>query len=123
VKGYQILQTHSNEIIIRRYIKFDENILACEPNSTLVPSSSCEPYSTFEPYFVPILVSSLDDDSEDENPPLLVHLPPDESVVARTHAQGMSRHVRVSLGKLEQESFQLSPHHPCFYSSRLGSLT
>jgi hypothetical protein len=32
VKGYKLLQPHSNEIIIRRDVKFDENILAYEPN-------------------------------------------------------------------------------------------
>jgi hypothetical protein len=33
VKGYRLLQPHCNEIIIRRDVKFDENLLACEPNS------------------------------------------------------------------------------------------
>jgi hypothetical protein len=36
--------------------------------------------STFAPYFIPILVSSLDDDRENENPPPLAHIPPDESI-------------------------------------------
>jgi hypothetical protein len=80
VKGYRLLQPHCNEIIIRRDVKFDENLLACEPNLTIVPSSSCEPSSAFVPSFVPILVSSSDDDSEDENPPPPAHLPPDESI-------------------------------------------
>jgi hypothetical protein len=89
VKGYILLQPHCNEIFIRRDVKFDENLLACEPNSVLVPSLAYKPNSTvvsssvYEPYstFVPssILVSSLDDDSEDENPPPPAHLPPDES--------------------------------------------
>jgi hypothetical protein len=91
VKGYRILQPHCNEITIRRDVKFDENLLICEPNSVIVPSSAhetssmfmpslaCEPSSTFVPSFVPILVSSLDDDSEDENPPPPAHLPLDES--------------------------------------------
>jgi hypothetical protein len=38
-----------------------------------------DPSLTFFPSSVPILVSSLDDDSEDENPPPLSHLPPNES--------------------------------------------
>ena len=38
VKGCRLLQSHCNEIIIRREVKFDENLLACEPNSTFVPS-------------------------------------------------------------------------------------
>jgi hypothetical protein len=73
-KGYRLLQPHCNEIIIRTYVKFDENILACEPNSTIVPSSPCDPSSTFVPSS-DILVSSSDDDSEDENKPLPAHLP------------------------------------------------
>jgi transposase InsO family protein len=79
VKGYRLLQPHCNEIILRRDVKFDENLLACEPNSAVVPSSACEPSSTFVPSSVPILVSSSDDDSEDENPPPPTDLPPDES--------------------------------------------
>jgi hypothetical protein len=80
VKGYRLLQPHCNEIIIRRDVKFDENLLACEPNSMIVPSSACDPSSTFVPSSVPILVSSSDDDSEDENPPPPTHLPQDESI-------------------------------------------
>jgi hypothetical protein len=58
VKGYRLLQPHSNEIIIRRDVKFDENLLAFVP-------------------FVPILVSSSsNDDNEDENTPPPAHLPP-----------------------------------------------
>jgi hypothetical protein len=58
VKGYRLLQPHSNEIIIRRDVKFDENILACEPNLMFVPSWP-EPSLTFVPSSVPILVSSF----------------------------------------------------------------
>jgi len=65
VKGYILLQSHCNEIILTRDVKFDESILACEPSSMFVPSYD--------------LVSSSDDDSEDENPPLPAHPPPDES--------------------------------------------
>ena len=79
VKGYRLIQPHCNEIIIRRDVKFDENLLACEPNSVIVPSSACEPSSTCVPSSVPILVSFSDDDNDDENPPLPSHLPLDES--------------------------------------------
>jgi hypothetical protein len=79
VKGYRLLQSHCNEIIIRRDVKFDEDLLPYEPNSMIVPSSSCEPSLVFVPSFVPILVSSSDDDNEDENPPPPTHLPQDES--------------------------------------------
>ena len=77
VKGYRLLQSHCNEVIIRRDVKFDEKLLACEPNSTIVPSSACELSSEFVPSHD--LVSSSDDHSEDENPPPLSHSPPDES--------------------------------------------
>jgi hypothetical protein len=77
VKGYRLLQSHYNEIIIIRDVNFDENILACEPNSAFVPSLACEPNSEFVPSSD--LVSSSDDDSEDENPPSPTHPPTDES--------------------------------------------
>jgi hypothetical protein len=105
VKGYKILQSHSNEIIIRRDVKFDEIILACEPNlefapsstydpssafvpsldrdpsSVFVPSFPCDPSSVFVPSFFPILVSSSShDDNEDENPLPPAHLLLDESI-------------------------------------------
>jgi hypothetical protein len=35
VKGYRLLQSHCNEIVIIRDVKFDENLLACEPNSVI----------------------------------------------------------------------------------------
>jgi hypothetical protein len=79
VKGYRLLQPHCNEIILRRDVKFDENLLAHEPNSVVVPSLACDPYSAFVPCSIPILFSSLDDDSEDENPPPPTDLPLDES--------------------------------------------
>jgi hypothetical protein len=49
VKGYRFLQPRCSQIIIRRDAKFDENLLACEPNSTFVPSFSYEPNSMFVP--------------------------------------------------------------------------
>jgi hypothetical protein len=85
VKGYRLLQPHCNEIIIRRDVIFDENLLAYEPNTMIVPSSDCDPSSTFVPSSIPILVSSSDDDNEDENPPLPAHLPPDESFELNQH--------------------------------------
>jgi hypothetical protein len=41
----------------------------------IVPSSACDPFSMFVISYVPILVSSSYDNSEDENPPLPTHLP------------------------------------------------
>ena len=79
VKGYRLLQPHCNEIIPRRDVKFDENLLIHKPNLEVVPSSVYEPLSAFLPSSVPILVSSSDDDNEDENPPPPSHLPLDES--------------------------------------------
>jgi hypothetical protein len=80
VKGYRLLQPHCNEIIIRRDVKFDENLLACEPNLVIVSSSTCKPSSTFVSSPIPILVSSSEDDNDDENTPLLAHLPLDEFI-------------------------------------------
>jgi hypothetical protein len=95
VKGYRLLQPDCNEIIIRRDVKFDENLLACKPNSAIVPSLAYEPSSAFVPSFVPILVSSSDYDNEDENPPLPTHLPPDESFEPEpTPAPSLPRWVR-----------------------------
>ena len=82
VKGYRLLQPHSHDIIIRRDVKFDENLLACEPNLAGVPSLACEPDSVIVPSSsssnfldrFPTLVS--DDDNEDENPPPPAHVPP-----------------------------------------------
>ena len=83
VKGYILLQPHSHDIIIRRDVKFDENLLAYKPNLAGVPSLACEPdlaivpssssSSSFLDRF-PTPVS--DDDNEDENPPLPSHVPP-----------------------------------------------
>ena len=69
--------------------------MACEPNSTFVPSLACEPNSTVVPssayktssMFVPSydLVSYSDDDSEDENPPPPSHPPLDECFEPKPH--------------------------------------
>ena len=82
VKGYRLLQPHSHDIIIRRDVKFDENLLACKPNLAGVPSLACEPDSTIVPYssysnFLDKFSTPVsDDDNEDENPPLPAHVPP-----------------------------------------------
>ena len=83
-KYINILQPHSHDIIIRRDVKFDENLLACKPNLAGVPSLACEPDSAIMPSSsssssnfldrFPTLVS--DKDIEDENPPLPAHVPP-----------------------------------------------
>ena len=54
VKGYRLLQPHSHDIIIRRDVKFDENLLAWEPNLEFVPSMSYEPNSTLVPSSIPM---------------------------------------------------------------------
>ena len=82
VKGYRILQPHSHDIIIRRDVEFDENILSCESKLAGVLSLTCKPDSEIVPSFsssnflhmFPTLVS--DDDSEDENSPPPTHVPP-----------------------------------------------
>ena len=81
VKGYRLLHPHSHDIIIRRDVKFDENLLDCEPNLVGVPSLACEPDSTIVPsssssnFLDKFLTLVSDDDSEDENPPLPAHVP------------------------------------------------
>ena len=70
VKGYRLLQPHYHHIIIRRDVKFDENLLACEPDSVIMSSSSsC--FNFLDKFPTPI----SDDDSEDENPPPHAHVP------------------------------------------------
>ena len=82
VKGYRLLQPHSHDIIIIRDVKFDENLLACEPNLVGVSSLSCEPDlaimpSSYSSNFLDRFPTPIfDDDSEDENPPLPTHVPP-----------------------------------------------
>ena len=74
VKGYRLLQPKSKNIIIRRDVKFDENILACEPSSASVPPLAYEPDSAYVP---PLSLSSIfnsipsssNDDCKDDNPP------------------------------------------------------
>eukprot|EP00253_Pinus_taeda_P033909 PITA_33909 len=61
VKGYRLIPLKSKNFIIRRYVKFVENISAYEPSSVDVP-----------PLFIPSTsenISSSDDDLEDDNPP------------------------------------------------------
>ena len=81
VKFYRLIQPHSHDIIIIRDVKFDENLLSCEPNLVGVPSLACEPDLEIVPYFsssnfldgFPTPV--CDDDGEDENPPSPAHVP------------------------------------------------
>jgi len=54
--------------------------LECEPNSTIIPPFPCEPSPTFVPLSLPILVSSSNDDTEDENPPLPYKIPRDKPI-------------------------------------------
>lgn len=57
-----------------------------EPNSMVVPTLAREPKLmvvpslAFVPPSLPILVSSSNDDIEDENPPSLAHISPNESI-------------------------------------------
>ena len=83
VKGYRLLKPHSHDIIIRRDVKFDENLLACEPNLVGVPSLACEPDSMIVPSsssysnFLDRFSTPVSDyDSEDENPPPPARVPP-----------------------------------------------
>ena len=75
VKDYELLQTHSNEIIIRKDVKVDEHLSKYNLNSTFVPYSIPK-FCTF--YIT--LISSLNEDNGDENAPLPTHLPPIGSI-------------------------------------------
>ena len=62
VKGYRLLQPKSKNIIIRRDVKFDENISAREPSSKGVPPLACKPDSAYVPPLslsLPFLISFL----------------------------------------------------------------
>eukprot|EP00253_Pinus_taeda_P023566 PITA_23566 len=60
VKGYRIIPLKSKNVIIRRDVKFVENISTYEPSLADVPPLSIPSTSKN--------ISSLDDDSEDDNP-------------------------------------------------------
>jgi hypothetical protein len=82
VTGYRILQPNSTEIITKRDVKFNEYISSYEPDLAYLPSSSCEldlmyvPSSSYCIHSTPSLVTSLDDETNDENPPLSTPVPP-----------------------------------------------
>ena len=83
VKHSILLHQHSHDIIIRRDVKFDENLLAYEPNLAGVPSLACEPDSTIMPssssssnFLDKFPTPVSDDGNEDENPPPPAHVPP-----------------------------------------------
>jgi hypothetical protein len=80
LKGYRLLQPNSKGIIIRRDVQFNENVLACEPNSAYVPSSACEPDLVVVSFSSSLLNNtpygiSSDTDSDDEHPPSHVSPP------------------------------------------------
>eukprot|EP00253_Pinus_taeda_P029709 PITA_29709 len=66
VKGYRLIPLKSKNVIIRRDVKFAENISAYETSLANVPPLSIP--STSEN------ISSSDDDSEDDNPPPLLRI-------------------------------------------------
>jgi hypothetical protein len=45
-----------------------KNLFPCDPDSMFVPFSSYDPSLVFVPFSGPIMVSSSNDDNEDENP-------------------------------------------------------
>eukprot|EP00253_Pinus_taeda_P018675 PITA_18675 len=61
VKGYSLIPLKSKNVIIRRDVKFAENISAYEPSSVDVPPLSIPSTSRN--------ISSSNDDNEDDNPP------------------------------------------------------
>ena len=80
VKGYRLVHPNSKGIIVRTYVKFNENVLACEPNSTYVPSSTCEPDLVVVIFSSSLLNNTPSDissntNSYDEHPPLFFSPP------------------------------------------------
>eukprot|EP00253_Pinus_taeda_P009584 PITA_09584 len=61
IKGYRLIPLKSENVIIRRYVKFAENISTYEPSSADVPLLSIP--SSYEN------ISSSNNDNEDEDPP------------------------------------------------------
>ena len=81
VKGYRLLQPNSTKNIIRRDVKFNENVLSYEPNVAYLPSSACDPDladvpSSFSLIDSTSFITSSNDDSDDENPPPPALAPP-----------------------------------------------
>eukprot|EP00253_Pinus_taeda_P021382 PITA_21382 len=88
VKGYRFIPLKSKNVIIRRDVKFAENILAYEPSSADVPPLSIP--STSEN------ISSSHDDSEDDNPP-----PPSQDPPSAPQLPKWVRATRDATGALE----------------------
>jgi hypothetical protein len=104
VKGYRLLQPNSKEIIIRRDVQFNENILACEPTLTYVPSSTCKPDLAVVSFSSSLLNNtpsdiSSDTDSDDEHPPLPVSSPAPAPPTTSQLPQWV-RYTRESVGDL-----------------------
>ena len=91
VRGYRIIKSNYNDIILRIYVKFDENILDHEPNSMSIPSVAYKPSSTLmlpsTPNFLDIVPNTTSyfeyDYNEYENalpPPHFASIAPIESL-------------------------------------------
>eukprot|EP00253_Pinus_taeda_P007436 PITA_07436 len=90
VIGYRLIPLKSKNVIIRRDVKYVENILAYEPSSADVP-----------PLFIPSTsknISSSDDDSEDENPP-----PPSQDPPSSPQCPKWVRATRYAAGALASD--------------------
>ena len=77
VKGYRLLQPNFKKNIVRKDVQFNENVLACEPNSAYVSSMTCEPNLAVVPFSYSLLINTPSDiysdtGSDDEHPPPLV---------------------------------------------------
>eukprot|EP00253_Pinus_taeda_P001426 PITA_01426 len=87
VKGYRLILLKIKNVIIRRDVKFAENISTYEPSSADVPSLSI-PFPSEN-------ISSSDDDSEDDNPP-----PPSQDPPSTPHLPKWVRATRDAVGAL-----------------------
>ena len=90
VKGYRLLQPNLKGIIIRRDVKFNENVLSYKPDSAYVPSSACRldlevvPSSSFLLNNTPSDISSYSN-SDDEHPPSPVSPPASAPLTTSQH--------------------------------------
>ena len=136
--------SHSHDIIIRRDVKFDENLLPYEPNLVGVLSLAYEPDSVIVPssssssnFFDKFPTLFYDDDSEDQNPPPPAHVPPiapapilPRWVCSTSEAAGDlvddPRYQRRTCSQFQQASYLLAQvsenHDPKTFAEALGNI-
>lgn len=102
-KDIEFLQPKSKNVIIKRDVKFDENISSCESTLTGVSPLACDPDLTYVP---PLSISSTsnkipstsNDESEDVNPP-----PPPQDLPSTSQLPKWVRFTWDAIGSLERD--------------------